>query len=45
MSKYQDMLTSGRKFARASDDPVAAVKGMKYRVQLDKVNQFQRNYE
>lgn len=43
MSKYQDMLTSGRKFVRPSDDPVAAVKGMNYRVQLDKVNQFQRN--
>ena len=43
MSKYQDMLTSGRKFTRPSDDPVAAVKGMNYRVQLDKINQFQRN--
>lgn len=43
MSKYQDMITSGRKFARPSDDPVAAVKGMSYRVQIDKINQFQRN--
>lgn len=43
MSKYQDMMTSGRKFARPSDDPVAAVKGMNYRVQIDKINQFQRN--
>lgn len=43
MSKYQDMLTSGRKFTRPSDDPVAAVKGMNYRVQLDKVQQYQRN--
>ncbi len=43
MSNYQEMLTSGRKFARASEDPVAAVKGMNYRVQLDKVQQFQRN--
>ena len=43
MSKYQDMLTSGRNFTRPSDDPVAAVKGMNYRVQLDKVNQYQRN--
>lgn len=43
MSKYQDMITSGRKFTRPSDDPVAAVKGMNYRVQLDKVSQFQRN--
>lgn len=43
MSKYQDMMTSARKFARPSDDPVAAIKGMNYRVQLDKINQFQRN--
>ena len=43
MSKYEDMLTSARKFARPSDDPVAAVKAMNYRVQLDKINQFQRN--
>lgn len=43
MSNYQEMLTSGRKFNRASEDPVAAVKGMKYRVQLDRVQQYQRN--
>ena len=42
-SKYEDMITSSRKFARPSDDPVAAVKGMNYRVQIDKINQFQRN--
>lgn len=43
MSKLQDQINSGRKFARASDDPVAAVKGMDYRVQLDKIGQFTRN--
>lgn len=43
MSKLQDNLTTGRKFTRASDDPVAAVKGMDYRVQLDKIGQFSRN--
>lgn len=43
MSNYQDMMTTGRKFVRPSDDPVAAVKGMNYRVQLDKIGQFQRN--
>ena len=43
MSKYQDMINSGMKITRASDDPVVAVKGMKYRVQLDKVEQYQRN--
>jgi len=43
MSKLQDQINSGRKFARPSDDPVAAVKGMDYRVQLDKVQQYTRN--
>lgn len=43
MSKYENMLTSGMKITRASDDPVVAVKGMEYRVQLDKVSQYQRN--
>ena len=43
MSQLQDHLTTGRKFTRASDDPVAAVKGMDYRVQLDKIAQFSRN--
>lgn len=43
MSKYQDMINSGMKISRASDDPVVAVKGMQYRVQLDKVDQYQRN--
>ena len=43
MSKLQDQINSGRKFARPSDDPVAAVKGMDYRVQLDKIGQFTRN--
>ena len=43
MSKYENMLTSGMKITRASDDPVVAVKGMNYRVQLDKLGQYQRN--
>ncbi|MER1998197.1 MAG: flagellar hook-associated protein FlgL [Lysinibacillus sp.] len=43
MSKLQDQINTGRKFTRASDDPVAAVKGMDYRVQLDKIGQFTRN--
>lgn len=43
MSQLQDQINSGRKFTRASQDPVAAIKGMQYRVQLDKIGQFQRN--
>lgn len=43
MSKLQDQITSGKKITRPSDDPVVAVKGMSYRTQLDKVDQFIRN--
>ncbi|HEY4623727.1 MAG TPA: flagellar hook-associated protein FlgL, partial [Solibacillus sp.] len=43
MSKYQEQLTSGKIVNRPSDDPVVAVKGMGYRVDLDKNAQFQRN--
>lgn len=43
MSKLQDQFTTGRIFTRPSDDPVASVKGMDYRVQLDKIGQFSRN--
>ena len=43
MSKYQEMLNSGKKIDRPSDDPVVAVKGMGYRVELDKNTQYQRN--
>lgn len=43
MSKYQEQLTSGKLVNRPSDDPVIAVKGMGYRVDLDKNVQFQRN--
>ena len=43
MSKLQDQITSGKKITRPSDDPVVAVKGMNYRTQLGKVEQFIRN--
>lgn len=43
MAKYQDMLNSGMKISRPSDDPVIAVKGMGYRIDLDKNAQYQRN--
>nr|WP_315055772.1 flagellar hook-associated protein FlgL [uncultured Lysinibacillus sp.] len=43
MSKYQEMLNSGSKISRPSDDPVVAVKGMGYRIDLDKNQQYQRN--
>ena len=43
MSKLQDQITSGSKITRPSDDPVIAVKGMGYRRDLGKVEQFTRN--
>ena len=43
MSKLQDQLNSGSVISRPSDDPVVAVKGMGYRVDLDKIEQYQRN--
>lgn len=43
MSKLQDQVTTGKKFTRPSDDPVATIKGMGYRTDLNKVNQFERN--
>lgn len=43
MGKLQEQLESGKKVNRPSDDPVSVMKGMGYRMQVDKVRQFQRN--
>jgi len=43
MGKLQDQLVTGSKVNRPSDDPVVAMKGMAYRMQVDKVAQYQRN--
>lgn len=43
MGKLQEQLTSGSKINRPSDDPVAAIKGMGFRTDLNKVEQFTRN--
>lgn len=43
MGKLQDQITSGKKFTRPSDDPVSTVKGMSYRTDLNKAEQFTRN--
>lgn len=43
MGKLQDQILTGKKVNRPSDDPVVAMKGMGYRMQVDKVHQFQRN--
>ena len=43
MGKYQGQLNSGKVLTRPSDDPVVAVKGMGYRIDIDKTGQFMRN--
>src|SRR3954447_26493095 len=43
MGKLQEQITTSKKVNRPSDDPVVAMKGMGYRMQVDKVHQFQRN--
>ena len=43
MSQLQNQIDSGKKIVRPSDDPVVAVKGMGYRTELGKVEQFIRN--
>lgn len=43
MGKLQEQLSSGKKVNRPSDDPVTVMKGMGYRMQVDKVEQYQKN--
>lgn len=43
MGKLQEQISMGKKVNRPSDDPVSVMKGMGYRMQVDKVHQFQRN--
>ncbi|MBB5149720.1 flagellar hook-associated protein FlgL [Ureibacillus thermosphaericus] len=45
MGKLQEQITSGKKFVRLSDDPVSAVRGMSYRTDLNKAEQFTRNMQ
>ncbi|MFE8701663.1 flagellar hook-associated protein FlgL [Cytobacillus sp. FJAT-54145] len=41
--ELQDQLMSGKKITRPSQDPVIAMKGMRYRSQVVEVEQFKRN--
>lgn len=43
MGKLQEQLTTKKKINRPSDDPVVAFKGIGYRTDLGKVEQFTRN--
>lgn len=43
LSKIYDQINTGKKITKPSDDPVIAMKGMRYRSQLVEVDQFRRN--
>lgn len=45
LDKLQNQLSSGRKIAKPSDDPVVAVRGMTYRSALVEIEQFKRNVD
>jgi len=41
--KLMDQMNTGKKISKPSDDPVIAMKGMRYRTEVREVKQFQRN--
>ncbi|MBU9711764.1 flagellar hook-associated protein FlgL [Evansella tamaricis] len=43
LNTLQDQLATGKKISRASQDPVVAMNGMRYRTQVVEVGQFNRN--
>ncbi|MGB6680471.1 MAG: flagellar hook-associated protein FlgL, partial [Candidatus Bathyarchaeia archaeon] len=43
MGTLQEQINTGKKISKPSQDPVVAIKGMGYRTDLEKVEQFQRN--
>ncbi|MFC4409568.1 flagellar hook-associated protein FlgL [Chungangia koreensis] len=43
MGMIQEQINSGKKITRPSQDPVVAIKGIGYRTDLGKVEQYQRN--
>ncbi|MDQ0352901.1 flagellar hook-associated protein 3 FlgL [Alkalibacillus filiformis] len=43
MQRSMEQLSTGKKINRPSDDPVVAMKGVDYRSELSKVEQFERN--
>ncbi|MDM5228402.1 flagellar hook-associated protein FlgL [Cytobacillus sp. NJ13] len=43
LDKLQDQISTQKKFTKPSDDPVAAMMGMNYRSDLNRIQQFTRN--
>lgn len=43
MNTYLEQINTGKKISKVSQDPVVGMKGMAYRTELGRVEQFQRN--
>lgn len=43
LSKLDEQIVTGKKFSKPSDDPVAAMRGMGYRTDLNRIEQYQSN--
>ncbi|MCI3195651.1 flagellar hook-associated protein FlgL [Bacillus sp. HU-1818] len=43
LDKLQSQVSSGKKISKASDDPIVAMKSLKYNTQLSQVKQYQSN--
>lgn len=43
LGKLQEQIQTQKKFAKPSDDPVAAMMGMNYRTDLNRIQQYNRN--
>lgn len=43
LQRLSDQITTGKKITKPSDDPVVAMKGMRYRTQVAEIKQYQRN--
>ncbi|MBU5467796.1 flagellar hook-associated protein FlgL [Virgibacillus sp. MSJ-26] len=43
LNTYMDQLSTGKKVNKPSDDPVTVMKGMNYRSEVSRINQYKRN--
>ncbi|STO07491.1 flagellar hook-associated protein FlgL [Exiguobacterium aurantiacum] len=43
LAKVQEQLISGKRIQRASEDPVVAMQGIRYRTEVREIDQFRRN--
>lgn len=45
MERYDQMLSSGKKIQKPSDDPIVAVRALKFRTSVNEIEQFKTNSE